>query len=311
MSCYCLVIEQRAWYFFYDLCWDEPQSRNKLGMNLVFLQRRLHLSANLQTKFDLLITLVQRDLSARYKGSVLGNFWTLIQQLAQLLIYTYVFSIVLKVKLNQTHLPASPLAGNNLLFALWLFAGLIPWTAITGSLIPAASSVIAQPNLVKKVVFPLTLIPLVPIMTAFIDSTIGLTMLIVTLGLFAQTLHWTILLLPLVWMPQLLLTAGIGYMVASLTVFLRDIPQTLGVSLNFLFYLTPIMYPQDLIPLPFRDWMRWNPFAVLAELYRDLALWGSLQHGWEWLYLWVISAIVFWAGSWMYRRLSPAFADVL
>ena len=282
-------------------------------MNLVpiSLSRRLRLPPNLQTKFDLLVTLVQRDLAARYKGSVLGNFWTLIQQLTQLLIFTYVFSIVLKVKLSQTQLPTSPLAGNNLLFALWLFAGLIPWSAVTGSLIPAASSVIAQPNLVKKVVFPLTLLPLVPIVTAFIDSTIGLTMLIVTLGLFAQTIHWTIFLLPLVWVPQLLLTAGMGYAVASLTVFLRDIPQTLGIGISFLFYLTPIMYPPDLIPLPFRDWMRWNPFAVIVELYRDFTLWGSLQHGWEWSYLWVISTIVFWGGVSMYRRLSPAFADVL
>ena len=282
-------------------------------MNLVPLNfaRRLGFSANLQTKLDLLITLVQRDLSARYKGSVLGNFWTLIQQLTQLIIYTYVFSIVLKVKLNSAQLPQSPLAGNNLLFALWLFAGLIPWGAITASLIASSGSVIAQPNLVKKVVFPLTLIPLVPIVTAFIDSTIGLVMLIVALGLFAQTVHWTLLLLPLVWIPQLLLTAGLGYMAASLTVFLRDIPQTLNIGISFLFYLTPIMYPQEMIPLPFRAWVRWNPFSVISELYRDLTLWGSLQHGWEWLYLWGLSTVVFVLGTWMYRRLSPAFADVL
>ena len=281
---------------------------NLAPLNLV---RRLGFSANLQTKLDLLVTLVQRDLSARYKGSVLGNFWTLIQQLTQLVIYTYVFAIVLKVKLNSAQLPQSPLAGNNLLFALWLFAGLIPWGAITASLIASSGSVIAQPNLVKKVVFPLTLIPLVPIVTAFIDSTIGLVMLIVALGLFAQTVHWTLLLLPLVWIPQLLLTAGLGYMAASLTVFLRDIPQTIGIGISFLFYLTPIMYPQEMIPLPFRDWVRLNPFAVIAELYRDLTLWGSLQHGWEWVYLWVVSMGVFILGTWMYRRLSPAFADVL
>ena len=282
-------------------------------MNLAPLNvaRRLGFSANLQTKLDLLMTLVQRDLSARYKGSVLGNFWTLIQQLTQLVIYTYVFAIVLKVKLSSANLPQSPLVGNNFLFALWLFAGLIPWGAITASLIASSGSVIAQPNLVKKVVFPLTLIPLVPIVTAFIDSTIGLVMLIVALGLFAQTVHWTLLLLPLVWIPQLLLTAGLGYMAASLTVFLRDIPQTLSIGISFLFYLTPIMYPQEMIPLPFRDWVRWNPFSVISELYRDLALWGSLQHGWEWMYLWGLSTIVFVLGTWIYRRLSPAFADVL
>lgn len=274
--------------------------------------QRLPLPHALQTKLELLVTLVQRDLDARYKGSVFGNAWSLIQQLSQLLIYTYVFSIVLKVKLSQSNLPTSPLAGNSLIFALWLFAGLIPWNAITASFIPAATAVINQPNLVKKVVFPLTLMPLVPIITAFIDSTIGLMLLLTTLVLFTQTLHGSLLLLPLVWIPQILLTAGISYALAGLTVFIRDIPQSIGIVLSFLFYLTPIMYPVDLIPQQLQVWMILNPLSTIAEVYRDLILWGTPgQHLVGWVSLWVISAIVFSGGLWIYRRLSPAFADVL
>jgi lipopolysaccharide transport system permease protein len=124
-------------------------------------------------KFDLLRTLVRRDLEARYKGSVLGNLWPLVNQLSQLLIYTYVFSIVLKVKLSLNGVP-----NNNFTFGLWLFAGLLPWIAFTGGLIQSASSVIGQPNLVKKVVFPLALLPLVPILSVFIESAFGLVALI-------------------------------------------------------------------------------------------------------------------------------------
>ncbi|HEY9819339.1 MAG TPA: ABC transporter permease, partial [Candidatus Sericytochromatia bacterium] len=185
------------------------------------IRRFIPISEQWWAKFDLLRTLVRRDLEARYKGSVLGNLWPLLNQLSQLLIYTYVFSIVLNVKLTLKGLPA-----NNATFGLWLFAGLLPWIAFTSGLTQSASSVLAQPNLVKKVVFPLALLPLVPILSTFIESAFGLMALIVLVALSSNTLHTTLALLPLVWVPQLLLTAGLGYLVAGLTVFLRDIPQT-------------------------------------------------------------------------------------
>ena len=258
-------------------------------------------------KFDLLRTLVRRDLEARYKGSVLGNLWPLVNQLSQLLIYTYVFSIVLKVKLSLKGLPP-----NNLTFGLWLFAGLLPWIAFTGGLMPAAGSVVGQPNLVKKVVFPLALLPLVPILSTFIESSFGLMALIVLVAVTSQTLHTTLGLLPLVWLTQLLLTAGLGYLVAGLTVFLRDIPQTLLVILNLWFYLTPIVYPASAIPEGWRFWVFWlNPLTAIAEVYRDLVLVGEVNHWGEWGVASVVSLLVFYGGFTVYRRLRPAFADVL
>ena len=258
-------------------------------------------------KFDLLRTLVRRDLEARYKGSLLGNLWPLLNQLSQLLIYTYVFSTVLKVKLSLKGLPA-----NDLTFGLWLFAGLLPWIALTGGLMPAAGSVVGQSNLVKKVVFPLTLLPLVPILSAFIESSFGLMALIVLVAVTSQTLHTTLGLLPLVWLPQLLLTAGLGYLTAGLTVFLRDIPQTLGVILNLWFYVTPIIYPASVIPEAWRVWVFWlNPLTAIAEVYRDLILVGEVKHWGEWGVASVVSLLVFYGGLRVYRRLRPAFADVL
>lgn len=260
-----------------------------------------------QTKFNLLGTLVQRDLEARYKGSVLGNLWALLNQLSQLLIYTYVFAVVLQVKLDLKGLPT-----NNITFGLWLFAGLLPWIAFTTGLTQSTASVISQPNLVKKVVFPLALLPLVPILAAFVESSFGLVALIILVVVSAHTLNSTLLLLPLIWLPQLLLTAGLGYLMAGLTVFLRDIPQTLIVVLNLWFYLTPIVYPASAIPVQWRSYIFWlNPLAAIAEVYRDLILVGQVNHWGEWAVAALFATVVFTIGLWCYRRLRPAFADVL
>jgi len=258
-------------------------------------------------KFNLLKTLVQRDLEARYKGSVLGNLWPLIHQLSMLLIFTYVFSIVLKVKLSLKGLP-----DNDLTFGLWLFAGLIPWIAFISGFTQAASSVINQPNLVKKVVFPLELLPLVPVFSAFIESSVGLMLLILLVGISTQMIHSTLWLLPLVWLPQLLLTAGLGYLVAGSSVFLRDVPQTLGVLTNLWFYLTPIVYPISAIPEQWRTWLLWlNPLAAIAEVYRDLVLVGEVKHWGAWGIASVVAIAVFYLGQKCYQKLRPAFADVL
>lgn len=273
------------------------------------LKNRLRQNKRWQANFELLKMLVQRDLEERYKGSVLGNLWPLLTQLSQLLIYTFVFSIVLKVKVELMN--GKPVDGN-ITFGLWLFAGLLPWIAFTGGLVRSAVSVVVQPNLVKKVVFPLDLLPLVPVLSAFIESLFGLAMLILLVALSSQELYTTFALLPLVWLPQLLLTAGLGYFAAGLTVFLRDIPQLLGVVLNLWFYLTPIVYPISLVPEDFRVVIFWlNPLAAFSQVYRDLILAGSVEYEKEWLVASGVSLLVFGLGLWVYRRLRPAFADVL
>lgn len=262
-----------------------------------------------RTNFDLLGTLVQRDLEARYKGSVLGNLWPLLNQLAQLLIYTYVFSIVLQVKYSQRGLEV---IDDQLAFGLWLFAGLLPWLAFSTGLSQASPSVINQPNLVKKVVFPLGLIPLVPVFSALVESAFGLIVLIVFVAVVSGTLHPTLILLPLVWVTQLCFTAGLSYLTAGLTVFLRDIPQSLGVLLNLWFYLTPIVYPVEQIPEAWRDWIFYlNPLTAIVEIYRDLVLVGEVQHWAQWGWSAGVAALILSLGLALYRKLAPAFSDVL
>ncbi len=271
---------------------------------------RLPLSRGVRFKLDLLKTLVQRDVAARYKGSILGNGWSLVNQLVQLLVYTYVFSVVLQVRLSLKGMDER-ITGNTLFFGLWLFAGLIPWIAFTSGFGQATAAVFNQANLVKKVVFPLTLLPLVPIFTAFVDSLLGFVLLVVGVGLIVGVVHATILWMPLIWVPQVLFTAGLGYLMAGFSVFIRDIPQTVGIVLNLLFYLTPVMYPLEKIPEPFLSIAWCNPITAVITLYRDCILQGELTHWVELGYLWTVALATFWLGSTVYRRLSPAFADVL
>ncbi len=260
-------------------------------------------------KLDLLKTLVQRDLDTRYKGSMLGNVWGLVRQIAQLLIYTYVFSVVLNVKLSAQGLPGG---NTNFTFGLWLFAGLLPWTTFNTGLIQAMRVVIQKPNLVTKVVFPLELLPLVPVLVAFLESTLGLMALTCFVALTGQVLHSTLFLLPLVWLPQLLLTVGLAYFTAGLTVFLRDIPQLFGIILNLWFYATPILYPAELIPEPIRTLVFWfNPLAAIVEMHRDVVLVGAISHWQVWAIATAVSSFVCLLGHLTYQKLRPAFADVL
>lgn len=283
-------------------------SGQALARQLTRLQPVLPLSDEQWAQLGLLGALVRRDMTARYKGSILGNLWPLVNQLATLLIYTYVFSIVLQVKLDLKGLPSD----NSLVFGLWLFAGLLPWLVFNNGVIQAADAVVKQANLVKKVVFPLSLLPLVPILAGFLEHTFGLIALVAFVAFFQQTLNVTLLLLPLVWLPLLLLTTGLGYAAASLTVFVRDVPQTLTVGLNLWFYATPVIYPADLIPSPLQQWVFWlNPLAAIAEMYRDAILVGEINHWGAWTAATLISGGVFAGGFWMYQKLKIAFADVL
>lgn len=266
------------------------------------------LNPSQRSNLSLLVTLVQRDMEAKYKGSVLGNLWPFLNQLSQLLIYTYIFSIVLRVKLSLRGMPEE----NTLVFGLWLFAGLIPWIAFSSAMSAAVGSVTGQPNLVKKVVFPLILLPLVPVFSSFVDSTFGMVMLVIFVSFIKGSISSILWMLPVAWLPQFLLTAGLAFLTASLTVFIRDIPQSLGVILNIWFYATPIIYPISMVPEAFEWWVSWlNPFTGICELYRDIILVEEITHWTEWGVATGISGVVFMIGMWCYHKLRPAFADVL
>ena len=270
------------------------------------LSRSINISTA-RKQAELLRSLVIRELEAKYSGSLLGTFWSLVHQLSQIAIYTYVFSVILQVKLNL-----SQAGDSSFTFGTWLYAGLLPWNTMVASITEASLSVLNQPNLVKKVVFPLGLLPLVPVVTAFVESLPGILLLLVLDFLGDQSLPLTLFLLPFIWLPQLLFTTGLAYLLAGLTVFIRDLPQLILIVINLWFYLTPLVYPVSVIPNGWQDWVFWlNPVAAIAEVYRDLLIVGSVTHLREWMFLGGISVLLFGLGWKTYHTLRPNFSDVL
>jgi lipopolysaccharide transport system permease protein len=257
-------------------------------------------------RFHLLGTLVRRDLEARYKGSVLGWLWPAVLQIAQLLIFTYLFAAIFKVRLN-----VSGIGSSTVSYGLWLFTGLVGWNALQAGVIGSATAITARANLVKRLVFPLAIVPLVPVCSALIESFVGFAV-VIALTLFATgVLHATVLLVPLVIVIQLLLTAGLAYLVAAGTTIVRDLPQALGPLFLFAFYLTPIVYSGSQVPHAVHLIVALNPVAVILSAYRDLILGGTVPPLQPVLVTALGSLVIACAGWWFFRRVRPIFGEVL
>lgn len=261
----------------------------------------------IRTTSDLLGMLLKRDLDARYKGALLGKLWPLINQAIQIVIYTVVFSTIMKAHVDMPELSSSRLG-----FGIWLFTGLLPWIGFAGGISASASAVISQPNFVKKIVFPLPLLPVVPVITAIIESLFGLIPLLIVVVAVTHKLHLTLLLLPVAWVFQALFTIGLAYVAAAITVYLRDIPQSIATILNVWFYLTPIIYPLSVLPEPIKKFVQYgNPMTAFTDVYRDLILAGRVRDPATLLCAAIWTVAVFTIGLTFYRRLQVAFADVL
>jgi lipopolysaccharide transport system permease protein len=251
----------------------------------------------------LIQSLVARELKARYRGSVLGFLWSFINPLLLLLIYTFVFSVILP---NRNEL-AQP-------YAVFMFCGILPWNWFSSSLMEASGSLVAGGNLIKKVLFPAEILPLVNVLANMVHFFLGLLILAVFLVVYR---HW-----PdpagLVWFPvavlvQLVFTSGLALFLAALTVHYRDIRDLLSNLLMFWFFATPIIYPwQDPNVSRFKWLFDLNPFTHLAVSYQEiLFFYGPVGHA-KWLVaLGVASIGIFLGGYWFFDRLRDSFAEAV
>lgn len=247
--------------------------------------------------------MVRRDLAQRYRATLMGMLWALLNPLLTLVLYTYVFSVVLKVKFGADASTAS--------FAIYLFCGMLPWLAFSEGLARSASVVVENVNLVKKVVFPLEILPLNVALSAIVTQAIGLGILIpaVLLRGIQPTWHWA--LLPLLLVPQLLWTVGLGWVVSSLGVYVRDVGQAIGLVLMAWMFLTPIYYPEAMIPAQYQAITVLNPLAVIIGAHRSLMLEGHLPALGP-LALQILAGIlVCGAGYAWFAKTKKGFADVL
>lgn len=244
--------------------------------------------------------LVKRDLKSRYAGSLIGFSWSLLQPLWQLALFTFVFSTILKV----------PLVGERTQsFPVFLFAGLLPWTAIHEGLIRSSQAIIDNAPLVKRLRFPSEILVASVVVAALVQegiAALGFGAILIVMGELAWGgLPWLLLAVPL----QAALTFGLGLLVAALQVFLRDVAQALSMLLVAWFYVTPIVFPANLVPPTWRALVDMNPLTALVGLYRSAFFGSALPSGRALLVLCTTALIALAGGMVLFRRWRRRFPD--
>ncbi len=253
----------------------------------------------------LIINFVKRELESRYKGALLGRGWVLINHVSLIAIYTFVFSVVLKTRLKTGH------GTLGLDFALWLYCGLLPWLALNEAMSISSKDIASKVTYVKKLVFPLEILPVVTVITALFNMLIGLVMLLVGMLLFGSGLHWTVLFVLPFFIPLFFFMSGITLFISSLGVYFRDLGQLVGLIAMVWLYATPIMYTSEMIPKSFRAWFQLNPLTQLVAYFRDSLFWGRVPNMWFLAWFMFGSIILYALGYFTFRKIKRGFADVL
>ena len=253
---------------------------------------------------SLVAALIRREVLGRYRGSMMGILWSFFNPVFMLAVYTFVFSVVFKARWNSG-------SDSKTEFALVLFAGLLVFNLFSECLNRASGLVLANINYVKKVVFPLEVLPWVSLGAALFHACVSLIVWLLTYCLFYGLPQPTLLLLPLVWLPLLMLTLGLSWALASLGVYLRDVAQLVGLATTVLMFVSPIFYPSSALPSQYRIVLLLNPLSPIIEMTRDVLFWGRLPDltilG---LYL-LATALAAWLGFYMFQKTRKGFADVL
>lgn len=252
---------------------------------------------------QLLGLMVKRDLLGRYKGSLLGCFWPLINPAGHLLLYTFLFSIILKVKFGNT-----PGTSN---FALCLMTGLIPWGAFAESVARSTTVILENPNLVKRVVFPLEILPMVSVISSFLSQGLALLILVAGAVVSMGTVHASFVYIPLISASLLLLTCGISWFLASLGVYVRDTRHFMSLALSAWMYATPIVYPESSLPADFKWLALINPMSGIVSDYRRVLLEGT-SPDWSRFVIYTLIGLVAWFGGYyFFSRTKKTFIDIM
>jgi lipopolysaccharide transport system permease protein len=250
----------------------------------------------------LLRELVRRDLKARYAGSLFGFLWAFVQPLWQLVLFTVVFSSILRV----------PLVGERTdRFAYFLFAGLLPWLAFSEGVSRGTTAVVDNSNLVKKLQFPSQLLVAAVVVSALVHEAVALLVFAAILLMTGSLPAAGLLALAPAVVLQITLTLGLGLLVAGLQVYLRDTAQFVGIVLSAWFYLTPIVYPWSLVPEGLRGTLALNPLSSLVQLYRHALLGSALPSTAALASTGVVAVALLALGATVFRRLARRFGDEL
>jgi len=276
-----------------------------VGDNLYKYINPLHMIVHLWKYRDLIRQLTRREVMGRYRGSFVGLGWSFIQPLMMLCIYTFVFSVIFRARWGPDA------DESRAVFALALFMGMITFNIFSEVVNAAPSILTSNVNYIKKVVFPLEILPLVRLLSCLVNALFGLAVLLAGFFVVHRFIHWTVFLVPLAWLPMAMFSLGCGYFLAALGVFIRDVRASIGIITTMFFFLTPILYPISAVPERFRVFSRMNPIAIYVEDMRRVVLWGRMPD-WPWFFGGLaVAMLVMVLGFLWFMKSKRAFADVV
>lgn len=254
---------------------------------------------------QLILQLIKREVVGRYRGSVMGMAWSFFNPILMLTVYTFVFSVVFRARWG--------LGGeeSKVAFALVLFVGMILHGLFAECVNRAPGLILANANYVKKVVFPLEILPWVALGSALFHTAISLVVLLMAQLIVNHAVPSTALLFPLVLLPLLFATLGVAWLLASLGVYVRDIAQTTGFFTTVLLFVSPVFYPISNLPEEYQAWVRLNPFTFILEEGRKVLMFGEMIDWMAWTAHMGGSLVIAWAGFWWFQKTRKGFADVV
>lgn len=263
------------------------------------------LALSLWSNRQLIAQMTRRDVVGRYKGSMMGVLWSLLNPLFLLLVYTFVFSVVFKARWG------TDLNESKSQFAILLFVGMIVHGLLAETLNRAPTLILANVGYVKKIVFPLEILPVVAIGVALFHAFVSVAILLCAFLLTHGYLQWTAVLLPLVLLPLMLLTLGIAWLLASLGVFLRDVAHPVSLLTTVLLFASPVFYPITALPEFIRPWLLLNPLTFILDQARAVLIFGQMPN-WTGLALYMaVAVLIAWIGYAWFQKTRKGFANVL
>jgi len=254
---------------------------------------------------QLIMQMTRREVVGRYRGSSVGLLWSFLNPVFMLVVYTFVFSVVFKARWGVGG------EENKSLFALVLFVGMIVHALFSEVINRAPNLIITNVNYVKKVIFPLEILAVIAMGVSLFHAFVSLSVLLAAFVLINANLHWTAVFAPIVFLPLVIFTLGLSWMLASLGVFLRDVAQTIGLFTTVMMFVSPVFYPVTALPEQFRPWIMANPLTFIIEQAREVLIWGHLPNLVGLGIYTIVAIIVAWAGYAWFQKTRKGFADVL
>jgi len=245
----------------------------------------------------LLWALVTRHLAIRYRGSALGFLWSLLNPLCLMLVYALVFKYYVRFQVEN--------------YSVFMFTGLLPWLWLSSALSESTTAIVGSGHLITKSMFPAHILPVVPVVTNFINLLLSMPLLFLFMWIGGVPFHWTLLLLPVLMLFQFFTLQGLGVLLSSLNVYFRDIQHILGNALTFIFFLCPIIYTAQAVPERFRFSLDLNPFAQFTMGYHALILDGTLPPVGSIIFMIVFMFIALFSGYSVFNRYHESFAELL